>query len=115
MQAADSTTLIGKILAQLETKVSSAWIAKTLGINTCTGFRWMTRGIKTPVGIIKLESTVLGGRIVTTREAVQRFMEAVAAARSGTTGETAEPVTRSPSARTRASEKAGKQLEAMEI
>jgi hypothetical protein len=41
--------------------------------NTLTIHRWATIGIKTPQGIIKLEAVRLGGRWLTSVEAINRF------------------------------------------
>src|SRR4051812_3681693 len=38
-------------------------------------WRWALKGIKTPQGIIKLETVKLGGRLLTSEQALQRFAE----------------------------------------
>lgn len=48
-----------------------------------TIWRWANYGVKAGGQIIKLEMTSLAGRTVTSRQAVQRFLEQCAAARSG--------------------------------
>lgn len=47
--------------------------------HSSTIIRHVTRGIKTPAGVVKLEATRLGGRWVTTREAIDRFSERLTA------------------------------------
>jgi hypothetical protein len=47
-----------------------------------TLWRWAHHGISTPVGVIRLETAHLAGRVVTSREAVTRFLTAVANARA---------------------------------
>jgi hypothetical protein len=49
---------------------------------TCV-WRWSKYGVKTPVGRIRLETTSVAGRVATSREAVRRFLIAVAAAKAG--------------------------------
>jgi hypothetical protein len=72
-----------------------------------TIFRWIVRGVKG----VKLEALRLGGRWVTSREALQRFAE-----RLTPDLETAQrPVPRSPARRHRASERAAKELERIGI
>src|SRR5690349_7147004 len=46
-------------------------------------WRWATYGLATPAGVLKLESCAYGGRRVTSREAVARFLNGVAAAKAG--------------------------------
>lgn len=50
---------------------------------TCV-WRWSKYGVKTPGGRIRLEVTAVAGRVATTRQAVARFLSAVAAAKAGT-------------------------------
>jgi hypothetical protein len=47
--------------------------------HSTTIIRHITRGIKTPNGVVKLEATRLGGRWVTTRAAIDRFSERLTA------------------------------------
>lgn len=48
-----------------------------------TIWRWTRHGVKAGDKMIKLETTWLAGRAVTSREAVKRFLEECAAGRSG--------------------------------
>jgi hypothetical protein len=76
-------------------------------VDPSTVFRWVTAGAKTPAGgRVRLEAVRVGGRWLTSRGAVARFVAAltVAADPSPT------PPPRSPDARRRASEKAGERL-----
>jgi hypothetical protein len=71
-----------------------------------TLLRWILAGVKGPTGeTVRLEAVRLGGRWLTSREALQRFAEAQTprVADSGTTP-------RTPTARKRASERAEKEL-----
>lgn len=47
--------------------------------HSSTIIRHITKGIKTPAGVVKLEATRIGGRWVTTREAIDRFSERLTA------------------------------------
>jgi len=81
-------------------------------VNSSTVFRWVTRGVVGPNGDrIKLEAVRIGGRWLTSEAATNRWI--IAMTPGGSTN-TVEPP-RSPAARTRASENAGRQLEAMGI
>ena len=46
-------------------------------------WRWSKYGVNTPVGKIKLETVNLAGRVVTSREAIRRFLFSVAKAKAG--------------------------------
>jgi hypothetical protein len=72
-----------------------------------TLFRWITKGIRG----VKLEALRLGGRWVTSREALQRFAERLTPDLEATP----RPVPRSPARRRRASERAAKELERIGI
>jgi hypothetical protein len=77
-----------------------------------TLLRWILTGAKSPTGeLVKLEALRLGNRWVTTRGALQRFAEALT---PHTDGQAPIPP-RTPTARRRASERAGKELEALGI
>jgi Protein of unknown function (DUF1580) len=77
-----------------------------------TLLRWILKGSKSPGGdTVKLEACRLGGRWITSREAIQRFSEALTPA-SATPSPSA---TRTPGQRSRAAERAGKDLEALGI
>lgn len=58
--------------------------------HTTTIIRHVTRGIKTPAGVVKLEATRLGGRWVTTREAIDRFCERLTASHGAVLAEPTE-------------------------
>jgi hypothetical protein len=68
-------------------------------------YRWILDGVKTPQGKVRLEAVRLGGRWLTSAEALQRF----AAAQTPDLADR-PPLPRSPSSRRRASERAEEQL-----
>jgi hypothetical protein len=69
--------------------------------------RWVLQGVRSPSGdVVRLEAARLGGRWITSREALQRFAEAL----TPRLGE-ALPSSRTPIARRRASERAAQELE----
>jgi hypothetical protein len=77
-----------------------------------TLLRWITRGAKSPDGaVVRLEALRLGGRWLTSEEALQRFSQKLTPTFPGDT----VPAPRSPAARTRASERAAAALEALGI
>jgi hypothetical protein len=72
-----------------------------------TILRWILDGAKAPNGtVVKLEGVRLGGRWLTTKQALQRFAEALT---PDLNAERAQPP-RSPTARHRASERAEVEL-----
>lgn len=78
-------------------------------VNFTTIWRWAIKGVKSTTGErVKLEAVRLGGRWITSKEAIERF----SAALTGAT--TPEPI-RAPSQRTRAAEAAKKKLESIGI
>jgi hypothetical protein len=73
-----------------------------------TILRWILRGAKAPDGSrVRLEAVRLGGRWLTSREALQRFAERLTPSLGGE----ALTAPRSPASRRRASEAAGAELE----
>jgi hypothetical protein len=74
--------------------------------NTSTVWRWQQRGVRG----IKLESVLVGGKRMTSREAVDRFIAAVNAAADG---EQVQPET--PAQRQRAIESAEREAEALGV
>jgi hypothetical protein len=75
--------------------------------------RWITQGVRLPDGkVVRLEAVRLGSRWVTSREALQRFAEALTPQLDG---QASEAATRAPSARQRASERAAAELEKVGI
>jgi len=77
-----------------------------------TLMRWILTGSKSPSGkVVRLEAIRLGGRWLTSREALLRFSERLTPQFDGEPA----PPPRSPAARTRASERAAKQLDAIGI
>jgi hypothetical protein len=73
--------------------------------------RWVLRGARAPSGeLVRLEAVRLGGRWLTSHEALQRFAEAL-------TPDLADspPSPRPPAARQRASARAAKRLEQLGI
>jgi hypothetical protein len=82
-------------------------------VDPSTVFRWVTKGARAAdVRVVRLEAVRVGGRWLTSRPAVARF---VAALTSAATPNTDTPATtpRTPAARRRASEKAAAALERM--
>jgi hypothetical protein len=74
--------------------------------------RWVLDGVRTPDGRrVRLEAVRLGGRWLTSREALQRFAEAQTPALDSDIG----PTYRTPAARQRASERAAAELERVGI
>jgi hypothetical protein len=73
-------------------------------------YRWILDGVKTPHGKIRLEAIRLGGRWLTSVEALERF-----AARQTPNLEDAPQLPRTPTARRRASERAEAQLQKLGI
>jgi hypothetical protein len=81
---------------------------------TClsTVLRWVLRGSRAPDGsLVRLEAVRLGGKWVTSREALQRFAEKLTPTFDN---KPAEPP-RSPTARARASARAARELERVGI
>jgi hypothetical protein len=77
-----------------------------------TLLRWILRGAKSPTGeIVHLEALRLGGRWVTSREAIQRF----ALKLTPQIGKESNQVPRTPASRQGASERAARQLERLGI
>lgn len=80
-------------------------------VHLSTAWRWATRGVLSTAGVrVKLEVVRLGGRWITSREALERFSAAL-------TGEMIGDATpfRTPTARARASEAAKKKLKTLGI
>jgi Protein of unknown function (DUF1580) len=74
--------------------------------------RWVLTGTKAPSGeVIRLEALRLGGRWVTSREALQRFAERL----TPRVGTKPAPSPRSPAQRRRAGERAARELENLGI
>jgi hypothetical protein len=74
--------------------------------------RWILKGAPGPDGKrIRLEALRVGGRWVTTIQALQRFAEALTPHLDGEP----TPAQRTPTARRRAAERAGEQLDALGI
>jgi ATP:corrinoid adenosyltransferase len=78
-----------------------------------TVFRWVTKGTKTMVGkFVKLEAVRVGGRWLTSKEAVVRFVAALTSAATPTASNNPNTNPRN-SARQKESEEAAKLLEQM--
>jgi hypothetical protein len=74
--------------------------------------RWVLKGVRSPAGeLVRLEAIRLGGRWITSREAVQRWAEKLTPRLDGE----AAPAPRTATARRRAADKASKELEAMGV
>jgi hypothetical protein len=82
-------------------------------VDPSTVFRWVTKGTKTADGRkVKLEAVRVGGRWLTSRAAVGRFVAALTVAADPTVA-TPPQSTRAPTARQKASERAARELERM--
>src|SRR5262249_13455673 len=74
--------------------------------------RWVLEGVRAPDGrLVRLEALRLGGRWVTTRQAIQRFAESL----TPHNPESPPPALRTPRQRRRAADQAEKQLETLGI
>ncbi|MEX2288269.1 MAG: DUF1580 domain-containing protein [Planctomycetaceae bacterium] len=77
-----------------ETRISLAEAGRLAGnVNPATIWRWRTKGVKG----VKLETFAIGGRQYTTREALERFITGVTAAKEAIYGEIADAEARSES------------------
>jgi hypothetical protein len=82
-------------------------------VDPSTVFRWITKGSRTVGGkTVKLEAVRAGGRWLTSRGAVARFVAALTAA-ADPASTTTPPASRTPAVRRRAAEKAVATLKAM--
>jgi hypothetical protein len=78
-----------------------------------TILRWVVRGARSPSGeLVRLEAARLGGRWITSREALQRFAERLTPRLSD---EPMSPSPRTPGQRRWASERAARELEKVGI
>src|SRR5262249_18814337 len=99
-----------------ESLISFAQVPRTLPpgrggrpVTPSCPLRWVLSGVQTPAGRVYLEAVRLGGRWLTSREALQRFAERLTPRMGG-----AEPsAPRGPDRRRRASERAGAELETL--
>ncbi len=83
-------------------------------VDPSTVFRWVTKGMRTTDRrVVKLEAVRVGGRWLTSRGAVARFVSALTAAAAPTSGTTVTPAPRTPAARRTASELAAQELKRM--
>jgi hypothetical protein len=73
--------------------------------------RWVLDGVRTRDRKVRLEAVRLGGRWLTSKEAIQRFAEQL----TPRFEDAPAAMPRSPAARRRASERAAKELEAARI
>jgi len=79
-------------------------------VDPSTVFRWVTKGTRTAEGrVVKLEAVRVGGRWLTSRGAVARFVAALTEAASPA-GETTAP-SRTPQQRQKAAQRAAAALE----
>jgi hypothetical protein len=79
-------------------------------VDPSTVFRWVTKGMRTPDGrVVRLEAVRVGGRWLTSRGAVARFVSALTAAADPPPA-TSTPAPRTPAARQKASEAAAREL-----
>ena len=80
-------------------------------VNISTIWRWCMKGVRVPgVGVVRLEHIRIGGRTLTSREAISRF-----AARQTPATEDTTPRLRTPGQRRRASERAERELDRIGI
>src|SRR5262249_32787805 len=78
-----------------------------------TLLRWILQGAKSPSGeIVRLDACRLGGRWMTSREAIHRFAQALTPTHNVPTP---APAPRTPTQRSRASERAERELEKVGI
>ena len=109
-QPRPAETLADRLLSETTIGLSAAAALLGVGrgnrpIHPATLTRWILRGIRGPDGQrIKLEGVRVGSSWRTSREAVARFVDAL------TPGAAAAPITRTPTARRRASERAEEEL-----
>jgi hypothetical protein len=76
-------------------------------MNPTTVWRWHRYGLRRADGVmVRLQAVRIGGRWVTSAQALERFLEAL----NATSGEAAQQP-RSPHARSRAAERAGDELQ----
>jgi hypothetical protein len=81
-------------------------------VHTSCILRWCLRGARSPAGSrVRLEAVRLGGRWVTSKQAIQRFADRL----TPQLGDAPTTTPRTPAARRRASERAEKQLEKLGI
>ena len=79
-------------------------------IHVATMIRWIMRGVRSPSGtLVRLEAARLGSRWITTKQALQRFLEAITPIFSG---ESSPPARRTMRQRRQGAARAGKQLAA---
>ena len=78
-------------------------------LNPSTVYRWTVQGVRTPAGVVKLESLRGGSRVFTTKQAVERFVAALSAPAEPTLA----PPVRNPSARQKAADAAAEALKKM--
>ena len=76
-------------------------------LNQATVFRWITRGLQSPAGVIRLEAARVGNRWVTSAESLGRFSRALTAAQVG------GPSAPTPHQRSTAAAKAALELDAL--
>ena len=77
-------------------------------VSPTTTFRWATKGVRTPAGVVKLETFRAGRRLFSTKQAVERFVTAL----STPADPVATPTVRTPSARRKAADAAAEALKA---
>jgi Protein of unknown function (DUF1580) len=95
-----------------ETTLRIAEAAPIARTSFCSLWRWIMRGVPGPDGVrIRLEAIRVGGKWLTSREALERF----AAATTPRFNAEPAPAPRTPTARQRASERAAKRLEQIGI
>jgi hypothetical protein len=81
-------------------------------VNPSTIYRWIAEGVELPDGSrLRLEARRAGGRWLTSRGAIERFIEA----QTPPTDDEPTPKPRTPRQRTKAAERAGRELDRIGI
>lgn len=108
----DEPTAARIVRLEAEGLIGMRAVGRMTGVHSATPHRWATDGVLLPDGRrLKLEAVKLAGRLVTSRAAVFRFIERQNENHPATLSQDVPP--RSPSARTRASERAAAELARM--
>lgn len=63
-------------------RLIAEWLTAGRPTSPSTLWRWTRHGVPTPAGVIRLETSHLAGRLITSKEAVRRFLTTVSAAKA---------------------------------
>jgi hypothetical protein len=81
-------------------------------VDPSTVWRWARKGSKAPDGrLVRLEVCRVGGRWLTSRSALARFISALSAAAGSASNQPTPPAARTPTTRRKSSEHATRELE----